>query len=503
LYIDKTKVIYDLVDSGSVYFLSRPRRFGKSLLISTLGELFKGNKALFEGLYIYDQWDWTRKHPVIRIDWTIIRHGSPEEIEISLCGFLQNIARIHELTLTNQYASDLLVELIALLHRKTGEKAVVLVDEYDKPITDHLLNPDVMEGNKKALHDFYQVLKGADDHLQFVFLTGVSKFSGVSIFSGLNNINDVTLDDKYASICGYTQQELEQSFPEQIEELAKKTDTDRAQVLEGIRKWYNGYSWDGKTPLYNPFSTLLLFDKKEFGNYWFRTGTPTFLIELLKKRNQLAPILQPIIVHPILFESFDPANINEVALLFQTGYLTVKKKEIVGIRPQYTLEIPNQEVEESLLEYLLNAYSAYPLEQGQFLKERIQQQLLSQDTEGLEKSIREMLAYVPYPLHIKREAYYHSLLLVWLRMLGFDIEGEITTNTGRIDAVWKTPGRVIIAEVTFQAKKAKITDLLDAAILQIREKKYYERFLSEPQVSLLGIAFAGKEIGCRIESLIN
>jgi hypothetical protein len=187
--------------------------------------------------------------------------------------------------------------------------------------------------------------------------------------------------------------------------------------------------------------------------------------------------------------------------LFQTGYLTIKKKEIVNLRSQYTLEMPNLEVEESLLEHLLNAYSGYPAERESELKEQIQQQLLSRDTEGLEKSIREMLAYVPYPLRINSEAWYHSLLLVWLRTLGFDIEGEIMTNIGRIDAVWKTPGHIIIAEIKFQAKKAKTTELLDNAIHQIREKRYYERFLSEPQVSLLGIAFAGKEIGCRIEAL--
>jgi hypothetical protein len=348
------------------------------------------------------------------------------------------------------------------------------------------------------LQTFYKVLKGSDEHLRFIFLTGVSKFAGVSIFSGINNLRDITLSEDYATICGYTQSELEDYFPEYMNELSRKFSMTRDTLLKEIRRWYNGYSWDGETPVYNPFSTLLFFAEKQFDNYWFRTGTPSFLIELLKNRNQLKPVLEPFTVDSIAFESFDPLRIDEVPLLFQTGYLTIKQKEFMGGRPRYTLEMPNFEVEEAFLKYLLSAYSDYPVGMTGRLKERMQQQLLDNNAAGLEQSLREMLAYIPYPLHIGKEAYYHSLLLLWLKLLGFDITGEIMTNIGRIDAVLKFPDHIIIAEIKFQPEEEKISKLLDEALNQIKEKRYYEPFKGQ-KVSLLGVAFAGKEIGCRIE----
>ena len=380
----------------------------------------------------------------------------------------------------------------------TGRQVVVLIDEYDKPIVDNLTEPEIMEGNRKILHDFYQILKAADEHLRFIFLTGVSRFAGMSIFSGLNNLNDITLDEQFASICGYTQQELENCFSEHLEDVSRYLNMDKIQLLDGIRTWYNGYSWNGLTQVYNPFSTLLFFNKRQFDNYWFRTGTPTFLIETLKKRNQLNPVLEPLTVSSKVFESFDPVRISEISLLFQTGYLTIKHKDHRSIPPQYLLDIPNNEVKESLLEYLLNTYSNYPLEQTQDLKQRMQQQLLSGNTAALEQSLREMLAYIPYPLHIGQEAYYHSLMLLWLKLLGFDITGEITTNIGSIDAVWKFPGHIVVAEVKCQVKKGRMTALLDKAIKQIENKRYYERFMDEEKVSFLAVVFAEKEIGCRM-----
>jgi hypothetical protein len=503
LYVDKTKEIHQLITTANTVFLSRPRRFGKSLLLSTFEEVFKGNKSLFEGLYIYDKIDWTEQYPVIRIDWSAIRHSTKEEMERSTSFFISKLAETqHQIRLTAEYASDRLSELIELLHQKTNSQVVILIDEYDMPILDALHKSPAEIGEiRDFLHSFYKILKASDEHLRFIFLTGVSKFAGVSIFSGLNNLNDITLDDRYASICGYTQQEMESAFPEYIDAVAQHVGLSSARVLEGIRFWYNGYSWDGKTPVYNPFSTLLFFDKREFSNYWFRTGTPTFLIELLKKRNRLESVLEPMTVQPLAFEGFDPIQMDEVPLLFQTGYLTVKRKEIVELQSEYTLEVPNNEVKQSLLLALLTAYSDYPLYKTDNLKERMQQQLLSGDVSGLERSLREMLAYIPYPLHIEKEAYCHSLMLLWLKLLGFDIQGEILTNTGRIDAVLKFRGQVVIAEVKFQPEEGKIDKLLDDAINQIKEKKYYEPFWGEQNVSLLGMAFSGKEIGCRMEKI--
>jgi hypothetical protein len=500
LYIDKTEDILQLVTTGKVYFLSRPRRFGKSLLVSTLEEVFKGNKPLFEGLYIYDKWDWTQQYPVIRLDFAGFNHSTAENLQKDIERVISGIAQQYGIVLTREAAGSF-SELIQKLHETTGKQVVVLVDEYDKPITEHLLNPDDVAANRKTLHSFYQVLKAADEHLQFAFLTGVSKFSGVSIFSALNNLNDITLDDKYASICGYTQPELENYFADYIDDVAQQVDMSREDLLAEIRVSYDGYSWDGKTPVYNPFSTLMFFDKKRFANYWFRTGTPTFLIELLKKRNQVAPIFNPIHTDEDAFDSYDPDRISEIPLLFQTGYLTIKQMEMTFGRAKYTLGIPNSEVNESLLRYLLSAYSEYPADQVPELKNNMQRQIRNCDVSGFEQSIRSMLANIPYNLHIPSEAYYHSLLLLWLKMLGFDIQGEVLTNIGRMDTVWHQPELTVIAEIKYHAKK-KLDTLLNEALTQINDRKYYEKYLHH-KVILMAVAFSGREASCRMMELPN
>ncbi|MDR2344610.1 MAG: AAA family ATPase, partial [Planctomycetaceae bacterium] len=295
LYVDKTEYIHRIVTTGKVYFLSRPRRFGKSLTLSTLDALFQGRKELFEGLYVYDKWDWNKKYPVIRIDWTLIKHDTTEEIERSLSLRLKVIARNNDISLLSEYASDCFGELIEELYRKTGEKVVILIDEYDVPMLDVIGKPsEEIKAMQKALHDIYKVMKGADGYIKFIFLTGISKFSGLSIFSALNNVTDITLDEEYSALCGITQEELENNFSEYLPVMAEKLSKSREELLDDIRQWYNGYSWDGKTFVYNPFSTLLLFRSREFKNYWFDTGTPTFLIDLIKKRNDLEIFLQPV-----------------------------------------------------------------------------------------------------------------------------------------------------------------------------------------------------------------
>ncbi|MDR3189080.1 MAG: AAA family ATPase [Prevotellaceae bacterium] len=260
LYVDKTKSIYQMLTSGRIYFLSRPRRFGKSLLLSTMEAVFKGKKELFEGLYIYDKWDWSQQEPVIRIDWTLINHATPEEMKVSMVGYLKENAENYQITLTATSAPDCFRELMRKLHEKTGRKVVVLIDEYDKPITSHLFDED-LDVIRRAVHDFYQVMKGSDEHLKFLFLTGVSKFSGLSVFSALNNLQDITMHEQYASVCGYTQAELESCFPEYIDATAQRLKMTKEELLETIRYWYYGYSWDGESRVYNPFSTLMFFSE--------------------------------------------------------------------------------------------------------------------------------------------------------------------------------------------------------------------------------------------------
>ncbi|MDR1886389.1 MAG: ATP-binding protein, partial [Prevotellaceae bacterium] len=262
-------------------------------------------------------------------------------------------------------------------------------------------------------------------------------------------------------------------------------------------KWYNGYSWDGKTSVYNPFSTLLFFSKKQFDNYWFRTGTPTFLVDILKNRNQISPVLKPVVTDSSVFDSYDPVNIGEIPLLFQTGYLTIKHKTLILGIAEYTLDVPNMEVKDSFLKYLLSAYSAYPVEQVQPLISNMKRQLFTGDASGLEQNLRMLLAHIPNILHIGREAYYQSLFLLLMKILGFDIRGEIMTNIGRIDAVWRQPGLTVIAEIKYHPKK-NMDSLLDEAMSQIDDRKYHEMYL-DGKIMLMAIAFTGKEVKCRMD----
>jgi hypothetical protein len=501
IYVDKTQYILQMLrGTGTIYFLSRPRRFGKSLLISTLEAVFLGRKDLFEGLYIHDKWDWNEKFPVIHLDFGAISHRTPEQLVRSLSAFVNSVAGKYSINLISPDLPDRFAELIEQLHESTGQQAVVLVDEYDKPITDNLSKPEVLDANRETLHDFYQVLKAADDHIRFIFLTGVSKFSGLSVFSALNNPNDITIDNQYAALCGYTQDELEEYFAEHIDAVAQDLNKSRQNLLDDIKKWYDGYSWDGKTSVYNPFSILMFFDKKSFDSYWFRTGTPTFLMELLKSRNRTTSILESVKADSGLFDGYNPATLNEVALLFQTGYLTVKEIHIAeDNRKMYTLDIPNSEVRNAFFNYLLSAYTAYPSDQVQLLITQMKQQIYNSDTEGLEKNLRMLLANIPYTLHQKNEAYYHSMFLVWMKMLGFDTSGEVMTNIGRIDTVLHHDGLTVVAEIKYSAEE-DAEQLLNEAMNQIRDRKYYEKY-ADRKIILMGVAFAGKEVKCRLEGL--
>ncbi|MDR0733506.1 MAG: ATP-binding protein [Dysgonamonadaceae bacterium] len=497
VYVDKTETIYRMTQMGRVYFLARPRRFGKSLLISTLEALFKGQKTLFEGLYIHDKWDWSKQYPTVRIDWTLIDHSTPEKMETSIASYLKECAQKYQIVLTTTSAPDRFRELLTALHEKTGQKAVVLIDEYDKPVTSHLFD-DQLDAVRRAVHDFYQILKGSDEHLQFVFLTGVSKFSGLSVFSALNHLNDITLYEPFASICGYTQQELEYNFSEYLDDTAAHLDMTKEALLDDIRYWYDGYTWDGKTPVYNPFSTLLFFYNRRFTTYWFDTGTPTFLIDAIQRRNRADIVLEPLTVSDTVLKGYNPPDIDEVPLLFQTGYLTIKQIERDDETPLYTLGIPNLEVNRAFLSSLLETYGKYPGYQVDSLRRTMERQINHCDEAGFASSLEVMTATVPYELHRTDEAYYHTMMLIWMRLLGFRIHGETPNNRGRADAVWEQSGLTVIAEIKYHAEK-KTDVLLEEAMTQIHDRRYYNSYTG--RIILLGIAFSGKDVGCRMEEM--
>jgi Predicted AAA-ATPase len=349
VYIDKTEYIFNICEhANKAYFLSRPRRFGKSLTLDTIHELFNGNKELFKGLWIEDKWDWSQINPVIRLSFAAIGH----EIGLSkaLILKLNAIAKTFNIRLESESHGLAFAELIEKIVEMTGKQVVILIDEYDKPIVDYIdpNNLDKANQQRDTLKEFFSILKDASNHIRLLFITGVSKFSKVSIFSDLNHLSDLTLDKKYAALCGYTQEELEHYFAPYLQKLPEDT-------LERMKFWYNGYSWDGKTSIYNPMSVLNFFDKDEYDNFWFATGTPTFLVKLL--RNRFEYKLEEIEVSNLILELFTLTKFDELdvpSLLLQTGYLTIKKKTARG---NYILNYPNQEVKQSFGQLLLSEFT--------------------------------------------------------------------------------------------------------------------------------------------------
>ncbi|MDP3422127.1 MAG: AAA family ATPase, partial [Burkholderiaceae bacterium] len=412
-YVDKTRLALQMIDQGSYYFLSRPRRFGKSLLMDTLAELFEGNQALFEGLYAQDHWDWSQRYPVIRISFSDGVLRSRDELDQRIRHVLRhnrtalNLPRPPDLPgLTETDVASDFGELIRQAHAACGQRAVVLVDEYDKPLLDNLLHPDVALELRDGLRNFYSVIKGADAHIRFAMLTGVSKFSKVSLFSGLNNLKDITIDERYSAICGYTDADLDTVFAAELPGL------DRDEV----RRWYNGYNWTGES-VYNPFDALLLFDSRQFKPYWFETATPTFLVDVLKQRHAWLPELGRLQTDADLLSSFDVEHISLEALMFQAGYLTIGRVEDVGETQYFHLRFPNQEVYQSLSISLLRAWTpdAQQSVRGRMQLHRV---LMANDFAAMQQLFTAFYASIPHQWYTNNpiaqyEGYYASVFYAY------------------------------------------------------------------------------------------
>jgi len=495
VYVDKTRHIAELIDSGEYFFLSRPRRFGKSLLVSTLSEIFSGNKALFQGLYIYDKIEW-QSYPVIVIDFNRISYSDDEVFKTSLLAFLDKVAGKYEITLSSQFVRDKFAELVEKIAEKTQQKVVILIDEYDKPIVEHIDDIEKATKNRSVLRDFFGVLKSCDAFLRFVFLTGVSKFSRVSIFSELNNLRDITFSKQFATLLGYTQTELESYFDKYIQSLCFELGMKKAYLLNKIKIWYNGYSWNGKDQLYNPFSILNLFAEQRFDNYWFASGTPTFLMKLIKKSAFDVTQFENQIVSKIIFDSYNLEDLNIFALLLQTGYLTVTEIDQKARTPQYVLNYPNFEVKEAFVTYLFASFTQNELGKIQPAAENLRDYLQTENLEGFMDIIRALFAKIPYPLHIKQEAYYHSLFYMILVLMGVEIDLEVLTDKGRIDGVLEFEDKIYLIEFKYAKTGKNMARLTNQALKQIKTKNYGERFLddSRPRV-YLGVGFLGKKIG--------
>ena len=495
-YVDKTGMAIDLIESGAAYFLSRPRRFGKSLLVDTFKELFEANRPLFTGLAADSRWDWSKRHPVIRIDFGQGEVHSPAELDRRLHELLDAHARRLGISFHAQSISGRFAELISESARLAGQRTVVLVDEYDKPILDNLANREVAASMRDALRSFYSVLKAADADLTFVFLTGVSKFSKVSLFSGLNHLQDITLSPRWSALCGYTDHDVDTVFAPELPGL------DREQ----IRRWYNGYNWLG-TSVYNPFDLLLLFRNRTFQPYWFETGTPTFLVKLLAERRFFTPRLQRLQSNHALLSSFDVDQIAPEALLFQTGYLTIHEaREPVPGKWLYRLGYPNHEVESSLNEALVLAYGI-PAEEAVDSQARLIEILKATDLPALEGLLKTLFASIPHDWYRNNplagfEGHYASVFYSHFAALGLDIRLEDSTNHGRIDMALLFNGQVFVFEfkVVEHAQAAK-----GEALAQIKAQGYADKYRDRGEpVHLIGVEFsraARNLVGFEVETL--
>ena len=482
-YVDKTAYIRRLLDEGKHYFLSRPRRFGKSLFLDTLKELFEGNEPLFEGLHIHDHWDWSQRHPVVRLDFGSGNFKEAGYLHTSVMAQLDAVGEESGIAARYDTAPERFRDLIRALHRQVGQRVVVLVDEYDKPILDALETPEVARANRDFLHGLYSTIKTCDAHIRFTFITGVSKFSKVSLFSGLNNLKDITIDPRYSAICGYTEADLDAVFAPELLGL------DRDQ----IRDWYNGYSWLGDEKVYNPFDILLLFDSRKFGAYWFETGTPTFLVETLFRRQVSSLTLDDLVGSSDLLSTFDVDDIATEALLFQTGYLTITDEEDLGGEPIYRLGYPNREVRQSLNRSLLRYLVKDPSRQTAN-SVRLYELLSVNDFAGLETLFHAFFASIPYEWYnnndiARYEGYYASVFYSYFAALGLDIKVEDSSSRGRLDMAVLFNGNIYLFEF-------KVVEMASAgaAMGQLKERRYADKYraLGQPMY-LIGVEFSKDE----------
>ena len=476
IYIDKTKEALELIENYTYTFLSRPRRFGKSLFLDTIHNIFEGKKELFEGLYIYDKWDWETTYPVIKISWDGNLQTTDNLERVARRSFNKNQKRLGIVCEDNKNLSICFDELIQKAYEKYNQRVVILIDEYDRPILDTIDNLEQSKLNREFIKGMYSVMKGADAYIKFVFLTGVSKFSKASIFSGLNMLEDISLTPKFGNICGYTQANIENEF---------STYLDGVDLVK-LKSWYNGYNFL-KDDVYNPFD-LLKFIKNDyrFKNYWFSSGTPTFLMKLIEQNNYFLPKLSNLVVGEELLNSFDIENINLEIILYQAGYLTIDKMMIDEDLDiiEYSLRLPNKEVKQSFNDYIIHSLlkkTDYNVD-----KKKIIVALREANLENFRDAFISIFSSIPYNNYTKNnilhyEGFYASIVYIYLQSLGLDIIGEDVTNRGRIDLTVKIDGKIYIVE--FKVGK-------ENALEQIKQRGYASKYMNESKdIYLVGINF--------------
>ena len=488
LYVDKTEYIWQLINRvGESYFLSRPRRFGKSLTVSTLKAIFEGKKELFKGLAIYDKpYDW-KTYPIIHLscgDYNPI-NDTAEKMNVYLFDKIQTIAEQHSVKLPEAIdCASAFGKLVDALSQKS--QIVILVDEYDKPILDNILNPNIKE-IQRCLKGFFSVLKDRNSKERLLFVTGVSKFSHVSIFSDLNNLTDITMDARFATMLGYTQEELEVNFSDRLAALADNHD----ELMQEIKRWYNGYRFEenAKT-VYNPVSLAKFFESGgKFSNYWFSTGTPTFLLDLIMKSKFDLSLSLNKPVSGAFFDAFEVTDLDPMVMLFQTGYLTIDRAEQRLIPftskaiTEYYLHFPNMEVEESFNGSLLTYCTNVRKRDTQELMLNLVTAIGTGNVDGFMKLFQSIFAGIPYSIHVKDEHYYQTVFYVVCDLLKLLVQAEVCTNDGRIDMMVAAGEWIYVIEF-------KLNKTADEAMQQIENKDYALKFHKEGhRIMLIGANF--------------
>ncbi|NDV65630.1 ATP-binding protein [Bacteroides sp. 224] len=465
LYVDKTAMVYQLVSAATPYFLSRPRRFGKSLLISTFESYFEGRKDLFEGLAIAElEKDWIQ-YPVLHLDLNAEKYDAPERLNIIINSYLARWEKKYGRSEDEDSLATRFTGVIRRAYEQTGRGVVVLIDEYDKPLLQAMLNEPLLEEYRRILKAFYGVLKSADRYLRFVFLTGVTKFAQVSVFSDLNQLNDISMDSSYATLCGITAEELVEVFTPEIHQLGSNYQLSFDETVNKMAAQYDGYHFCENSPgMFNPFSVLNALQKKKFDNYWFHTGTPTFLVELLKESDyDLRLLIDGIETDSSSFSEYRAETSNPIPMIYQSGYLTIKDYD-----PRfalYLLKFPNDEVQYAFLKFLLPFYSRINENERGFFIGKFVQELERGDIPSFMERLKAFFADIPYELNDKTERHYQVVFYLVFKLLGEYIGAEVSSARGRADAVVKTSDYIYVFEF-------KLNGSAEAALQQIDEKGY-------------------------------
>lgn len=485
LYLDKTAMVYDIAKGGSYYFLSRPRRFGKSLLVSTLEAYFKGKKELFEGLAISQkEQDW-KEYPVLKLSMNVANYQSVDMLISVLNDSIDTWCNQYEVTVTGETPSLRFKNAIIALHKKTGQKVVFLVDEYDKPLLQTLDNKQLQSEIRNELKAFYGILKPLDEHVQFGFFTGVTKFSKVSVFSDLNNLTDISMDARYVEICGITEKEIRHVLDNQTDEMAEANNVSKEECYAKLKQAYDGYHFEADTVgIYNPYSLFNALSTKSFKDYWFETGTPSYLIEQLKRVNYPLNNLGTEELTANVLGNIDTIDESPVPMLYQSGYLTIKgyDKEF----EMYRLGFPNQEVERGFTRFIIPYYTNLKSDQGQFFIANFVKELRAGKVDAFMKRLESLFADGDYQVQGDAELYFQNVVWIVFKMIGFYTEVERHTTDGRLDMLIKTQDYIYIIEF-------KLDKSAEEALQQIIDKQYAKPFENDGRpIYKIGVNFSTK-----------